>query len=126
MRLPPVDQAQAAGFAGNPEDLPLDETPAPAPVPVEAVPLETADLRVLLRVYHANVHAIEIGMPAGTPFLFDGRSWKRARALCVSGHLKLHDVGMAPPIESLVPVTITQAGIDAYNAAIAKAQGATS
>ena len=40
MRLPPVDQALAAGFAGNPEDLPLDTpAPAPAPVPVE-VPLE--------------------------------------------------------------------------------------
>lgn len=84
------------------------------------------DLRVLLRVYQANAHAVQIGLPVGTPFLFDGRSWRRARALCASGLLKLHDVGMSPPIESWVPVTITQAGIDAYNAAIAKATGSTS
>lgn len=79
------------------------------------------DLQVLLHVYQANVHAVQIGMPAGTPYLYSGRSWRRARALCASGHLKLHDVGLRPPTESLVPVTITQAGIDACNDAFTKA-----
>jgi len=84
--------------------------------------LDKADLSVLLRVYRANVQAVQLGMPVGTPFLFDGRSWRRARALCASGHLRLHDIGQAPPTESLVPVTVTQAGIDAYNAALTKAE----
>jgi hypothetical protein len=79
--------------------------------------LEKSDLRILLSIYHANVHAIEIGMPVGTPFLYSGRSWRRVRALCGAGHLKLHDVGLSPPTEKLVPVTITQVGIDAYNVA---------
>lgn len=38
MRLPPVDQALAAGFGGDPADLPLDTTPAPKPWNVQTVP----------------------------------------------------------------------------------------
>jgi len=86
--------------------------------------LGKTDLQVLLHVYQANAHAVRIGLPVGTPYLYSGRSWRRARALCASGHLQLHDVGLLPPTETLVPVTITQAGIDAYNAA--KATGGAS
>jgi len=87
--------------------------------------LEGADLRVLLQVYQMNARTVQMGMPVDTPFLYSGNSWKRARALCESGLLKLHDVGLSPPSERLVPVTITPAGIEAYNAAIAKMEAKT-
>ncbi len=81
----------------------------------EAQKMGRVDLQILLQVYRGNFLANEMGMPKGTPYLYSGRSWKRVRALCASGHLKLHDMGLCP-LDEMVPVTITNAGIDAYNA----------
>lgn len=91
----------------------------------QALPkLDDVDLKLLAHVFYANAQTVQMGMPAGTPYLYSGRSWRRVRALCDAGLLKLHTiVKLSPPIESLVPVTITQAGIDAYNATVAQSAG---
>jgi len=93
--------------------------------------------RAWLRCW-AIAHAIDsvsiakagtMGLPSETPFLFTGNRHKRARALVERGYLREHDVQLTPPWPDALCVTITQAGIDAYNAARAvlkpndKAQG---
>jgi len=77
--------------------------------------LEQPDLKVILAVYRANAtFGIDL------PFLVSPRQQKRARALAARGLLKAGSVRMAPNPEGFDGYMVTQAGIDAYNSALAR------
>ena len=82
---------------------PLEHVVGPAPA------LEKPDLRIIRTVYAANA---EFGMP----YLPAPRQWKRAAVLAKNGMLKAARMKVWPPSEGCDGYTVTQAGIDAYNA----------
>lgn len=86
----------------------FDSLPA-QPVDVLAV----ADLRLLNEVHHAN-------RTFGTPHLPSPGKQKRAKKLLAAGLLVAHEVGLTPNPEAWIAVSVSAAGIDAYNAAIAR------
>jgi hypothetical protein len=81
-----------------------------------SVAIEPADSRLLLQVYRMNC-----AVPKA-PFLYWGRQHKRVRALVSRGLLKEHPAKLSPHPKDAVVVTITEAGIDAYNEHLAGAQ----
>ena len=85
-------------------------------------PLEPADLAILRQVHAFNTMVVKkLGMPAGTPFLPPIRKHKRARALAAIGLLEIKSeiTGLGTSWPTFL---MTQAGIDAYNAALATAK----
>jgi len=86
---------------------------------VDPTNLHAADRSILLQVYRYNVAAVEQwGMPPGTPFLPAPTRQKRAKALAAVGLLKPGKTDLQPNPEGWDSYTITQEGIDAYNAAM--------
>lgn len=74
--------------------------------------LESADMTVIRQVYAAQVQF------GGTPFLPARKWWKRAKALAERGLLKAGNLNIVPREEGCDGYTVTESGIDAYNAQI--------
>lgn len=85
-----------------------------APTTTADEQLSKGDRLIIRQVYHAYA---EFGMP----FLLSPKWWKRADALAKRGLLKAAGLKIMPPSPGCDGYLPTDAGIDAYNAALGEA-----
>lgn len=88
------------------QECPMQPVVGPANAAVEK-----ADMKLIRDTYAMTA---EFQMP----FLPGPKQWKRAAALAERGLLKCHELKIFPPTPGCDGYSVTQAGIDAYNAAL--------
>lgn len=79
--------------------------------PAADMELQKADMKLIRETYAMTA---EFQMP----FLPGPKQWNRAAALAERGLLKCHELKIFPPTPGCDGYSVTQAGIDAYNAAL--------
>lgn len=79
--------------------------------------LQRMDLLLIREVYVAN-DEFRNDDGVSIPYLPRPAQFKRAAKLASAGLLKAHDLKIMPSQEGMDGYTVTEAGIDAYNAAL--------